>query len=185
MTISTSRLLLRPIRVADAETIWPHVSDPEISLYMSWNPHRSIEETRTFIADVERRALEGGAFTWAIVERESGRIIGLVSLIAILRTHRALRYDKAELAYWIGRPYQGRGFATEACRAIIQYAFANLSLHKITVAHDLLNDASGKLISRLGFREIGIEREHFQKNGRWVDHKIYELLESEWQSNDR
>lgn len=176
MTLTTERLELRPIRNEDAPGIWPHVSDPEIARYMSWEPHESLDVTRRFIEDVVRRMEQGSTVSWTIRERPSGSVCGLVSLIAIMRTHRALRYDKAELAYWIGQPFQGQGYATEACRAVLDYAFGELNLNKVTVAHDAENAASAALIRRLGFRRVGIEHRHFQKNGRWIDHIIYELL---------
>jgi RimJ/RimL family protein N-acetyltransferase len=179
MTVGTQRLTMRPIEPRDAEAIWPYVSDPDTSRFMSWNPHRSIEETRAFIADVRRRMDDGATFAWIVEERESGAVCGIVSLIGILRTHRALRYDKAELAYWIGKPFQQRGYATEACKAALEYGFETLNLHKVTVAHARENEASKNLILRLGFREVGVEYQHFSKNGHWIDHVIYELLRSD------
>jgi RimJ/RimL family protein N-acetyltransferase len=180
MTISTPRLLMRPIEDSDAEAIWPYVSDPEISRFMSWNSHESIQTTHDFIADVRQRMAEGKTIAWVVRLRESARVCGIVSLIAILRTHRALRYDKAELAYWLGPEFRGRGYATEACRAALDYAFDVLALNKVTVAHAMENEASRDLIVRLGFRQVGIEYRNFSKNGHWVDHVIYELLHSDW-----
>ena len=175
-SLVTERLELRPICSDDATAIWPYVSDPEISRYMSWEPHASLAVTEAFIEDVCRRMDDGSTISWVVRESAKGRVCVLVSLIVIMRTHRALRYDKAELAYWIGRPFQGKGYATEACGAVIDYAFRSLGLNKITVAHDAENAASGALIRRLGFRLIGVEYRHFCKNGRWIDHVIYELL---------
>jgi [ribosomal protein S5]-alanine N-acetyltransferase len=176
MTITTPRLAITPVGEGDAEAIWPYVSDPEISRFMSWDPHASIDETKAFIADVRRRMAEGTTISWVIRERESGAVCGLVSLIAIMRTHRALRYDKAELAYWLGSRFRKRGYATEACRAVLDYGFAELGLNKITVAHAMENQASRELIERLGFRQVGIEYKHFAKHGHWIDHVTYELL---------
>lgn len=181
MTITTARLALREIEEADAERIWPYVSDPEISRHMSWHAHRSLDETRAFIADVRARMQAGSTLALVIIDRASGSVCGLVSLIAIMRTHRALRYDKAELAYWLGSEFRGRGYATEACRAVLQYGFENLGLNKVTVAHALENGASRDLIRRLGFREVGIEYRHFQKDGHWIDHVTYELLKCDWE----
>lgn len=179
MILETSRLELRPLQTGDAEAIWPYVSDPEISHYMSWDPHRSIEDTRLFIADVIKRMELGTTISWLVVERETRLACGLVSLLAIVRTHRSLRYDRAELAYWIGPPFQGRGYATEACVAVLKYSFDELNLNKIVVAHDSENDASRALICRLGFRHVGTEHHHFSKGDRWVDHVIYELLRND------
>src|SRR5579862_9708377 len=115
MTITTERLTLRPLALGDAEGLWPYVSDPEISRNMSWHPHKDITETRAFVEDVVRRAKDGSTIAWVMRERGNDEVVGLVSLLAIMKAHRALRYDKAELAYWVGRPFQGRGYATEAC----------------------------------------------------------------------
>jgi RimJ/RimL family protein N-acetyltransferase len=180
MIIETPRLELRPLAENDAEAIWPFVSDPAISRFMSWHPHANLEQTRAFIADVLLRMKAESTVAWVVVERASGEICGLVSLLAIMRTHRALRYDKAELAYWVGAPFQGRGYATEACFAVLQYAYQAIGLNKITVAHDRENDASRALIVRLGFREVGTEYKHFCKDGRWIDHVIYELLSADF-----
>lgn len=181
MTIATPRLRMRPISPGDAEAIWPYAADPDTSRFMSWNPHRTLEETKAFIADVSRRMADGTTIAWIVAERDSGAVCGIVSLIGILRTHRALRYDKAELAYWIGKPFQRRGYATEACSAALEYAFGSLCLNKVTVAHAAENAASKNLIVRLGFREVGTEYQHFAKNGRWIDHVIYELLRSDYE----
>jgi ribosomal-protein-alanine N-acetyltransferase len=172
------RLRLRPIALGDAEALWPYVSEPEISRYMSWAPHRTLDETRAFIADVLRRIDVGANATWVVLV--DGGVAGIVSLIAVMRSHRALRYDKAELAFWLGAPYRGRGVATEACTLAMRYGFETLALNKITVAHVAQNDASHELIERLGFRRVGVERRHFCKGGVWFDHVGYELLAQEW-----
>jgi RimJ/RimL family protein N-acetyltransferase len=176
--LKTERLTLRVLRESDLEAIWPYVADAEISRFMSWVPHDSMEETRAFISDVRRRMAEGVTIAWII--EEQGNVCGLVSLIGIVRKHRALHYDKAELAYWLGRDFRGRGIATEACEAVLRYAFNRLDLNKIVVAHVTQNDASRDLILRLGFRCVGTEYQHFSKEGQWFDHVLYELLRTAW-----
>ena len=97
--------------------------------------------------------------------------------------HRALTYNKAELAYWLSRTYQRQGIMTEAGRSVLQFAFNELKLHKLVVSHFSDNVASENLIKRLGFRYVGEQVEEFQKDGVWHNHKLYELLESEFQAN--
>lgn len=150
---------------------------------MSWHPHRSLDVTRAFIEDVVRRVGEGTNATWVL--EQDGAVCGLVSLIAILRRHRALRYDKAELAYWLGAGFRGKGLATEACAAVLAHGFEKMALNKVTVAHVRENRASGDLIRRLGFRRVGVEKRHFEKDGRWYDHILYELLHSDWAAAQR
>jgi RimJ/RimL family protein N-acetyltransferase len=178
--LTTKRLTLRVLSEGDVEAIWPSVSDPEVSRYMAWSPHASRDETLAFIRDVRRRMAEGTTIAWVIEDHE--RFCGLVSLIAIARKHRALQYDKAEFAYWLAADARGRGIATEACQAVMRYAFERLALNKLTVSHVAENGASKGLIERLGFRHVGIEYRHFSKDGRWFDHLLYELLRADWRN---
>ena len=116
---------------------------------------------------------------WAVFK--DGSFCGIFSIIGLVKTHRALTYNKAELAYWLSRKYQGEGIMTEAGRRVLQFAFQELGLHKLFVSHFSINKASEKLIKRLGFRYVGEQLEEFQKDGVWHNHKSYELLEREFQ----
>jgi RimJ/RimL family protein N-acetyltransferase len=102
-----------------------------------------------------------------------------VSLIGILRAHRVLTYDQAELAYWTSRSHQRRGFMTEAGRRVLDFAFRDIGLHKVRVSHFAENKASCALIQRLGFRYVGTQLEEFSKARIWHDHMMYELLAKE------
>jgi Acetyltransferases, including N-acetylases of ribosomal proteins len=183
MTISelhlcTPRLELSALTAQDIDVIWPSVSDPAVSEHMSWSAHRNKDETLAFLKRIECDLANERGFTWAI--RSMGEFCGIFSIIGILRAHRALRYDRGELAYWCVVKHQGKGLMTEAGRSVIEFAFTKLLLNRIVVAHHLENDSSRRLIERLGFKLIGIEHEAFMKNGRWIDTKMYELLKKEY-----
>ena len=178
MVLRTERLLLRPLELADAELLWPATSDPEISRYMAWEPHTDIAQTVSFLQGEVARRETGRGITWGIFKE--GAFCGIASLIALIRSHRALTYNKAELAYWLHRDYQGQGIATEAVRRVMQFSFDELGLHKICVSHFTINQGSEQLIKRLGFRYIGEQLEEFQKDGVWHNHKNYELLKREF-----
>jgi RimJ/RimL family protein N-acetyltransferase len=172
--LKTERLLLRPLEIGDVELLWPDISDAEISRLMAWDAQTDKEQTRKFLeAEVARRESNRGV-TWAIFKNDA--FCGIVSLIGVIRHHRSLTYNKAELAYWMGRRFQRQGITTEACQAVLQFAFKDLGLHKIVVGHFDANTASENLIKRLGFRYIGVQVEEFMKGGVWHDHKSYELL---------
>jgi ribosomal-protein-alanine N-acetyltransferase len=174
LKLSTPRLELTALTTQDVESIWPSVSDPALPQHMSWNPHRSKNETLEFLKRIESDLATGKGITWGI--RSMGEFCGIFSIINVLRTHRALSYDRGELGYWCAIEKQGKGLMTEAGVIVIQFAFTKLGLNRLVVAHHLENDRSRKLIERLGFKPIGIEHEAFMKNGRWIDTKIYELL---------
>jgi [ribosomal protein S5]-alanine N-acetyltransferase len=178
LTIKTDRLFLRPLTVDDIEIIWPHVSNPEIPKYMSWDAHMDKTETQKFLERIHEDMADGKSILWAIFLKE--QFCGIISLISIIRRHRSLTYDKAELAYWLAPKYQKQGIMTEAGKAVIGVAFQKLGFHRLTVSHMPENKASENLIKKWQFRYIGEEREAFMKNAKWHNHKLYELLVSDY-----
>jgi ribosomal-protein-alanine N-acetyltransferase len=173
-TLETTRLLLRPIEIGDVDALWPYLSDPEISRYMSWTPHRSRQEASDFVTRLIEDRAAGRGMTWSLIYQ--GRLCGIFSLIAIMRRHRALVYDRAELAYWLGMEFRGLGLMKEAGRRVIAYAFEELDIHRLVVGHFTINAASERLIGALGFRYVGEERDAFMKDGIWYNMKAYDLL---------
>lgn len=147
---------------------------------MAWEAHTDRSHTTDFLKNEVARREAGKGITWAVFK--DGSFCGIVSLIGLVRTHRALTYNKAELAYWISRKHQRQGIMAEAGQRVLQFAFGELKLHKLLVSHFSSNLASEKAITRLGFRYVGEQREEFQKDGVWHNHKLYELLESEFHS---
>lgn len=177
--ITTERLFLRPLQESDVDLMWPHVSDPEISLQMSWDAHKTKEETLAFIQTTIRGKESGGGIAWGILYQ--GQLCGIISLEGITRMLRAVRLDTAELGYWIGKDFRNKGLMTEAAKAVIQFAFDKLQLHRITIGHFSENPCSERVIQKLGFRLIGEGKEYAFKHGKWHNHKIYEMLESDWE----
>lgn len=175
--LQTQRLQLRALANGDAPGLYPLVSDSRLTPFLAWEPHRSIEETQNMVAALVVAQQEDRGFHWVVIH--NGQIVGLVSLIDIRWQHRCWTLNRAELAYWIGLPYQGHGYATEAAAAITAFGFAKLQLHKIRVYHAADNPASGRTIEKLGFRFVGEEKEAFQKAGIWHHLCHFELLNSE------
>jgi len=172
--LKTSRLLLKPIAVTDLDSLWPYVQDNEISKYMSWEPHAEKSETITFIERLVTNFNEEKGITWSIFL--NNEFCGIFSIISILTNHRSLIFKRGELAYWLGTEFQGQGIMTEAGKAVIEYAFGELDLHRLTVSHFSINSSSEKLIKKLGFQYIGEEHDAFQKQGIWHNHKLYERI---------
>lgn len=174
--LQTQRLQLRALAEGDAPGLWPLVSDSRLTPFLAWEPHRSIEETESMVAALAEAQQAGKGFHW--VASHAGQIVGLISLIDVRRQHRRWTLNRAELAYWIGLPYQRKGYATEAA-AVAEFGFSKLHLHKIRVYHAADNPASGRTIEKLGFRFVGEEKETFQKDGIWHHLRHFEMLASE------
>ena len=176
--LSTERLQLRPLKETDAGMLWPYVSDPRISMDMSWEAHKDLSETQAFIDSALKSMEQGKSVTWCIFLNDT--FCGIFSLIAILRKHRALIYNRAELAYWAAPEFQGKGIMTEAGKKVIEFAFRDLQLNKLVVGHHQNNRNSEALILRLGFNYLYTEDEVFMKNGEWVTCRFYELKLKEY-----
>lgn len=174
--LTTARLVLRPISLQDLDDVWPGVSDPEIARHMSWEPHSDPAETRQLLERLSSDEASGRGVTWTI--RRGGEFCGIFSLINVLRSHRALTYNRAELAYWCLPRFQRQGIMREAGDVVVDFAFGALALNRLIVGHHLENTASERLILHLGFSPIGDEHQAFSKHGRWIDIRMYELLRS-------
>jgi [ribosomal protein S5]-alanine N-acetyltransferase len=89
--------------------------------------------------------------------------------------------NHAELGYWIGKPYWGQGYCTEAARAVLQYGFTTIELHRIHACHFPHNPASGRVMQKIGMTYEGCRRQHILKWGQYEDVIYYGILNSEWQ----
>jgi len=172
--LQTDRLTLTPVTQTDAESLFPHLSNPEIPKLMSWDAHTSIEQTQNFCKNLENQFELGSAINWVI--RQENQVCGLFGLIAIKRTHRSLIYDKAELAYWCAPEFQGQGIMKESGFAVLEFCFTQLNLNKLMVGHHFDNQASKRLILALEFQFHYHEKRAFKKHGKWIDCDFCQLF---------
>ena len=84
------------------------------------------------------------------------------------------------MGYWVGAPYWGRGYCTEAARAILRYGFEELGLHRIHAQHFARNPASGRVMQKIGMVYEGRQHEHVRKWDRFEDSDLYGILASDW-----
>jgi ribosomal-protein-alanine N-acetyltransferase len=128
-----------------------------------------------------RPAYEAGErVTWAVVQREEEALVGSITLHHLQPIH-----DSAELGYWIGRPYWGRGYATEAGREVVRYGFEDLGLHRIGASHLGSNLASGKVMRKIGMTHEGTRPEQYKIWGTYEDRVDYGLLARDWRKLHR
>jgi ribosomal-protein-alanine N-acetyltransferase len=174
--LQTDRLLLRPLMPEDAEPLERLAGDRAIADTMISVPHPfTSQEARDWIAAYGEPAPEGSDRYFATCLGSSGELVGITALRDIDDQHA-----QAELSFWIGRPYWGRGFASEAAGAVLKYAFEVLGLNRVTAYHMLRNQASGRVLTRLGFRHEGILRQRVRKWGVFEDVAAYAVLRAEY-----
>jgi [ribosomal protein S5]-alanine N-acetyltransferase len=151
--ILTDRLRLRPPTLADAEQIFVRYGqDPEVSRYMSWIPHRSIEDTVAFLKRIVGDNLEGRSFGFLIFSRPSGELLGSVG--------GAIEKHRMQFGYCLARDAWGRGFATEAARAFVAAALKIPDLWRVQAFCDVENCASARVLEKSGLEREGTLRRY-------------------------
>jgi len=145
-------LLLRRAGVRDAQAIFEgYAQDPEVSRYMPWRPHETIEQTRDVLARMEHDFREGTAFQYSIVEQPSDLCIGMVGI------HRDNGFC-VHLGYVVRRSEWGRGIATEAVRACLELVQDEPEIYRAYGVCDVENRASARVLEKVGMRYEGLLR---------------------------
>lgn len=183
LVVETQRLVLRPLELGDADALHEYASDAEVSKWMAWDPHTERATTVAFLERMIAARESGTSVGWAILV--DGKPAGVISLDGITWQFRAWRVDRAEMGYWLGKPFWGQGYMSEAATAGVRFAFETLGLHKVTIGCVEGNEASRTIIEKLGFRFLAMYQEDFYRFGRWWDHRRYELVASEWGDSTR
>jgi RimJ/RimL family protein N-acetyltransferase len=174
-TLHTDRLVLREYAAEDAPDVQRLVGEWEVARTLAVVPHPYEDGMAEEWIATHRPAYEAGdGINWAVVRREEGALVGSIGL------RLNARDDNAELGYWIGRPYWGRGYATEAAREVVRYGFEGLGLHRIHAEHLGSNPASGRVMQKIGMGYEGTRPEHHKKWGAYEDAVEYGLLARDW-----
>ncbi|MBO4470529.1 MAG: GNAT family N-acetyltransferase [Clostridia bacterium] len=153
-TIETHRLILRPFCIEDADDMFTNwASDPEVTRFLTWPAHPNADVTRMILKDWISRYEDGGFFNWAIALKESGSVIGNISVV---RLEEAI--EEAEVGYCMGRAYWGQGIMPEALRAVMDYLFDTVGVNRIMAGYDVNNPKSGRVMEKAGMQREGIRR---------------------------
>jgi len=167
--LTTKRLLLRAPELSDAPDVLIFRGDPEVQRFND-EPLPTVAEAATFIEFLREEIAADQRRHWAI--EFAGTVVGLIGLHGWEQHHR-----RAELGYDLARTHWGRGIAFEAARAVIEYGFGAMALHRIQ-AHTIAdNHRSVRLLERLGFQREGTLREFsLEDDGAYHDSAVYGLL---------
>lgn len=175
VTLSTPRLLLRPLRADDAPALFAIFSDARIMQYWStplWTEVATADET---IARRARGMAAGESLSFAIVRSEDQQLLGTCDLF-----HLDAQCRRAEVGYGLAYQAWGQGYMHEALLALLAYGFDELDLNRVEADIDPGNSASAKSLLRLGFQQEGLLRERWIVGGEKSDSAMYGLLASEW-----
>lgn len=174
-TLETARLQLRTYSEADIPELVPLIGAREVAATTGRIPHPYTEQdARDFLALIR----DDNEFRFAVFLRDGGQMCGGVGL------RPASQHQHAELGYWIGVPYWGNGYATEAARELLRYGFENLKFHRIYASHFKNNLASARVLKKLGMSYEGRQRGHVRKWDQFIDLELYGLLRQEWEQSE-
>lgn len=179
--IETDRLILRRFELLDAQSVFDHwISDERVTDNRIKPAHKNVSETIERVAKIVSEYGSNEFCYWAIELKASGELIGEIDLY---------NFDNAtencEVSYSLGYKWWNQGYGTEALRAVVEFGFRHMNIHKISAAHNIDNPASGKIMSKAGMEQEGIIR-HMIRNYKYQykDCAVYGILQEDYLKNN-
>jgi [ribosomal protein S5]-alanine N-acetyltransferase len=156
---------------------WAAVRQASREFLTPWEPTWPADElTRPSFRDKLRRYAEdirdGRAYPFFIFRAEDDQLVGGITLSQVRRGAA----HAGTIGYWVGEPYQRRGYVIAAVRAVARFCFDDLALHRVEAACQPDNDPSHKLLLQVGFTEEGRARSYLKINGGWRDHILFAMV---------
>lgn len=175
-TLYTERLSLRAMHVIDAEDMFDYARRPEVTEYLLWSEHQDITFTRDYLHYIGRRYALGDFYDWAIIDRESRKMIGTCGFTRIDTAN-----NSAEIGYVLNPDFHRRGFGSEAVRRILKFGFEELGLNRIEARFMQGNEASLALMMSVGMTFEGYMRDLVFVKGSYRTVGVSSILRSEYE----
>ena len=172
--LESDALLMRPLEASDIDEIAALVDAPEIAAN-TFVPRPYPEDAASeFVRLARERWKHDEAYVFAIVDKSSSRFVGCMGI------HPAPAHNRAEVGYWIGKPYWGKGLATGALRLLIGFGFDVLKLNRIEAGHFDYNPASGRVLLKANMRYEGERRGFVLHRDQYKDVHWYAILREDY-----
>ena len=178
-TLETERLLLRAMKISDAEDMYSYARRTDVTEYLLWSPHQSFFYTKDYLQYIESRYSVGDFYDWAVVEKSSNRMIGTCGFTSI-----DLSNGCGEIGYVLNPIFHGKGYATEAAEKVLDFGFNTLELHRIEVRFMEKNLASRRVAEKLGMVFEGWKREAIFSKGKHQTVGVCAILCSEYNNKE-
>lgn len=176
-TLATPRLVLRPFVEADVAPLFQHTRNPNVTRFTLWDHHKSEADTLAFIRDYAFVRYREGLLDPYAITLTSNHMepIGGCGCFWASEPNKTM-----ELGYWIAEPFWGQGLAVEACRAVVSHAFRQVQPERMQARVIAGNEASRRVLEKLGFRYEGTLRGLLLHRGKSVDVLMFAILRPEW-----
>ncbi len=173
--LTTERLTLRKLLVADYEDMYEYASRRDVTRYLTWDPHPDRDYTREYLEYLGGRYASGMFYDWAVIYEPDRKMIGTCGFTSFRPAD-----DCAEVGYVLNPDYWGRGIAVEALTRVLAFGFEELGLHRIEAKYICGNDRSRRVMEKVGMTYEGIRREGMLIKGEHVNVGICSILKQEW-----
>ena len=174
--LETERLVLRPLKGKDLDDLFEYTQDEETARYVTWNANQAIEQAEQFLNYVLSNYEQGKEAPWAIVWKETGKMIGTIDFIHLLLDDN----KQAELGYALSRQLWGKGIVTEAVARVMAYGFEELKLERIQARCMEGNIGSARVMEKVGMTYEGTLRRLIFIKEAFHDVKMYSMLRDEY-----
>ena len=175
--LETDRLILRPFAVGDATAMYNNwASDPDVTKYLMWPHHTTVEVSNTVLADWVGRYEKTDHYHWAIVLKENGD--EPIGSIAIVRQDDSVKM--VHVGYCIGKKWWRRGIMSETLSALVKFFFEEVGVNRFESRHDPRNPNSGKVMMKCGLKYEGTQREADWNNQGICDSAMYAILAKDY-----
>lgn len=176
--LETERLVLRQFHINDARRVQRLAGEWAVakSTFIP-HPYKNGIAERWILGLIEDYKKDR-VVNFAIEVKSTGELIGSIGLVL------EMAHNRGDLGYWVGVPYWGKGYCTEAGRAILAYGFGVLDLNRIAAPHFSSNPASGRVLQKLGMKHEGTRRQHYLHFGKFEDAELYGLLREEYEGKN-
>lgn len=174
--LETDRLILRQFKIEDAEDMYNNwTTDAEVTRFLTWSPHPDINFTKGLLEGWIGKYSEPTWYNWAIELKETGEVIGNISVVKFNE-----RIEAADIGYCMGKAWWGNGIMPEALRAVIAYLFEAVGLNRVAACHDVNNPKSGRVMQKAGMTKEGVLRAAGRNNQGICDEVWYSIIKSEF-----
>ena len=176
-TIETERLVLRRFKYTDDDSMLRNwIADEKIQTMYAEPVYSTKAEVRELLDKYIGSYEKDDYYRWAVIEKSSNECIGQIAYFLVDSKNHF-----AEIEYCIGADYQCRGYATEAAKAVIEYGFERINLHKVQICTKTINAPSKRVIEKCGLTYEGTLRDYFYMDGEYVGRHYFSILRSEYE----
>ncbi|OBZ07558.1 alanine acetyltransferase [Bacillus sp. FJAT-27264] len=178
--LKTERFILRRAEEKDRYDIFELYSKEAVAKYMPFIPFTSVENAISEMNWYQKIFKEQSGLRWMIEDSESKKVIGTCGFLNYEKMH-----NRIEIGYDLNPDFWGKGIMTEVVKCIMHFGFLTMNVNKIEAKVEAENEASIRLMHRLGFHKEGVLRQHEFEKGKYVDLAVFSRLKSEYEPSEQ